>query len=272
MYNSVTVAPGQLKDLSVEDFKKRLYLSLVKWKKDQRSGVWLRIPTEKADLIPVAVDIGGMEFHHAQPGYVMLIKWLPDSPCTLPAYCSAHLGVGGMVLNKAGEVLVIVESKGPAAQEGWWKFPGGAVDAGEDITDACVREVLEETGVKVRFKKVLAFRHLLKFRFQRGDLYFLCLCEPEDENNLEIKMQESEVSACMWMPLEEYLQLNHVKSIFRHLEPIIRAAAAEFLSKPSLLLPDQDATTKTAGLVGFIEESVPNRFTGGKNLWYASKF
>lgn len=40
-----------------------------------------------------------------QAGYVLLIKWLPtDVPCTLPRYGFTQIGVGGVVLNKKGEV------------------------------------------------------------------------------------------------------------------------------------------------------------------------
>ena len=44
-----------------------------------------------------------------------------------------------------------------------WKLPGGLVETGETIEDACVREVWEETGVKCKFQSVVAFRELTKF-------------------------------------------------------------------------------------------------------------
>jgi ADP-ribose pyrophosphatase YjhB (NUDIX family) len=45
------------------------------------------------------------------------------------------------------------------------KIPGGAIDSGEDIADAAIREVFEETGVKTEFVTMLSFRHLHNFRF-----------------------------------------------------------------------------------------------------------
>jgi ADP-ribose pyrophosphatase YjhB (NUDIX family) len=38
---------------------------------------------------------------------------------------------------------------------GRWCFPGGRMDAGEDVTEACVREVLEETGLHVRIERLI---------------------------------------------------------------------------------------------------------------------
>jgi ADP-ribose pyrophosphatase YjhB (NUDIX family) len=40
---------------------------------------------------------------------------------------------------------------------GKWCLPGGGVDAGESVSEACEREVLEETGLIVKLKGLLAF-------------------------------------------------------------------------------------------------------------------
>ncbi len=38
---------------------------------------------------------------------------------------------------------------------GLWCLPGGALDSGESIAEACVREVLEETGLHVRVERLI---------------------------------------------------------------------------------------------------------------------
>lgn len=61
------------------------------------------------------------------------------------------LGAGGVVLNAAGEVLLIRYA------DGAWTFPKGHIDPGETIPIAAVREVHEEGGVRAEIVSDLGF-------------------------------------------------------------------------------------------------------------------
>ena len=62
----------------------------------------------------------------------------PDSALYRPC-------VGVMLVNAAGKAFV---GKRIDNQEGdWWQMPQGGVDEGEDLRDAALRELAEETGV-----------------------------------------------------------------------------------------------------------------------------
>jgi len=41
------------------------------------------------------------------------------------------------------------------SDNGRWCLPGGGMDAGESVSEACVREVLEETGLAVRVTRIV---------------------------------------------------------------------------------------------------------------------
>lgn len=56
--------------------------------------------------------------------------------------------VNVVVLNDAGEILMIRRT-----DNGNWAVPGGAIDLGESVAQAAVRETLKESGIEsqVRF-------------------------------------------------------------------------------------------------------------------------
>jgi ADP-ribose pyrophosphatase YjhB (NUDIX family) len=56
--------------------------------------------------------------------------------------------VGAVVHDADGRLLLI--RRGHAPHEGLWSLPGGRVEPGESAEAAVVREVLEETGLRVR--------------------------------------------------------------------------------------------------------------------------
>ena len=145
---------------AIDDFDAELAAALKRWVAAGKRGVWLKVPAASARLLGVAIE-HGFDFHHALPGsaarsarrmadsssgaggYVQLTRWLPQSPSPLPPYAFTQIGVGGVVLNSAGEVLMVVEKvSGTAVSQGCWKLPGGLADPGEDFGVTAAREVM----------------------------------------------------------------------------------------------------------------------------------
>lgn len=70
--------------------------------------------------------------------------------------------VNSIVLNEAGEILLIRRT-----DNGNWSLPGGAMDLGESLGEAAMRETLEETGIETRLTGVSGLysdpRHVLEY-------------------------------------------------------------------------------------------------------------
>jgi ADP-ribose pyrophosphatase YjhB (NUDIX family) len=61
-----------------------------------------------------------------------------------PRANSIVVAVTAVVQDEHGRLLLIERS-----DNGLWALPGGAQDVGESVTQAAIREVLEETGIKI---------------------------------------------------------------------------------------------------------------------------
>ncbi|BDA41663.1 Nudix hydrolase 2 [Coccomyxa sp. Obi] len=176
-YEGIIVDGDGLPD-DPQEFSERLDYSLRVWQEQQRKGIWIKVPISKVGLIEV--------------------------------------GVGCFVVNEDNHVLVVQEKNGPLKGRGVWKMVTGLVDAGEDINDAAEREVLEETGVKAKFAAVLALRQAHGFAFGKSDFFFVVALRPEP-GQTELVMQEDELEAVAWMPLEDYAAVP-----FQSSKPILR--------------------------------------------------
>jgi len=200
-YNGIIIDPAGLPE-SPEEFQSILETSIQQWKEDKRKGVWLKIPLVLSALVPVAAGLD-FEYHHAEKNYVMMTKWLPENlPNTLPESATHQIGVGAFVMNDKDEILAVKEKSGPAAVFDIWKVPTGLIHRGEHLSEAAVREVLEETGVTAKFDSVLTFRHAHGFSFGVSDMFFVIKMTAE---TYELTAQQSEIADVKWIPISEFI-------------------------------------------------------------------
>lgn len=120
---------------------------------------------------------------------------------------------GGIVLDGAGRLLLIQRGQEPST--GLWSVPGGRCRPGESAPDACVREVFEETGIRVTALRLAG-------RVERdapdGSVYviddFVCRADGGE------RVAGDDAQDARWVTLEELDALPLV--------PGLRAALAEW--------------------------------------------
>lgn len=87
------------------------------------------------------------------------------------------VGVGAIIVDsdvENGRVVLIKRGHAPAAGE--WSIPGGAMEVGETVREAVVREVREETGLVVEPGELLGvFDRLLRDQEGRARYHYVLI-------------------------------------------------------------------------------------------------
>lgn len=85
-----------------------------------------------------------------------------------------------------------------------WSLPGGRVEPGETLTEACLREVMEESGVPVRLDGILRVEHTPTASGARVRVVFLA--SPVDDATPKSAPDEESLQA-RWLTMDEIAAL-----------------------------------------------------------------
>lgn len=91
-------------------------------------------------------------------------------------------------------------------------FPGGHVEPDEDFTDAVIREVYEETGIKILCPKLCGIKDWYK---DDGSRYVVLLYKT---NKFSGTLKSSEEGEVYWMSLDEFKAGNYASGMDKMLE------------------------------------------------------
>jgi len=207
---------------TLEQFACDLPLLMEEIEKQGARSIWLKIPISKSSYIETAAK-QGLVFHHTVDDFLMMNKWVEKGTDNkLPGFATHYIGVGGMVLNDSDEILLIQENR-YVDNKPFWKLPGGLVENNEDLEEAVLREVKEETGVTATVTGVLGFREVKNFMFGKNDMYFVFLMHA-DKNETEINIQEDEIAQCEWVPCKDFAEKAPILSpLLQKIAPIFNA-------------------------------------------------
>jgi ADP-ribose pyrophosphatase len=112
----------------------------------------------------------------------------------------------GAVVFKRGRVLLVERGKPPSA--GTWAIPGGSVRLGETLKQAAEREVLEETGIRIRAgEPVLAFEMIETDDTGRVSFHYVIVDLAAEHLDGE-PQAASDAAAARWVSPDELPRMN----------------------------------------------------------------
>ncbi len=133
--------------------------------------------------------------------------------CGFTYYQNPRASTAAFILNGKGELLVARRAKEPA--KGTLDLPGGFVDNNENAEQGMVREIEEETGLKIEPDKVQYMFSIPNIYRYSGmdihtlDLFFLCRVAED----AEVKAAD-DAAELTWLPLREvYVERFGLRSI-----------------------------------------------------------
>ncbi|MBV1855423.1 NUDIX hydrolase [Catellatospora tritici] len=109
-----------------------------------------------------------------------------------------------VVLIRPDRTVFLMRRMRNLAFGGLWTFPGGALEPGETPAEAAVREILEETGVRLEPSALVAWDRWLTplFEPRRYDTWFFLAAMPDDQ---EAALPEFEADRVRWLTPEQAL-------------------------------------------------------------------
>lgn len=117
---------------------------------------------------------------------------------------------GILVKNIEGKLLLVKKPDGVGPYTGMYLTPGGGVKMGEAIDDAVVRELYEETGVKVTNLKRVAFDDAVAQNWQGVETHYIMLLYTGDYISGDLKPTQGDddnLEIINWFTVEEVKRL-----------------------------------------------------------------
>jgi 8-oxo-dGTP diphosphatase len=121
---------------------------------------------------------------------------------------SYSLAVKAVIVNEANETLLLRRSAANTSFAGYWEWPGGKVDPGEDFATAIVRECQEEAGLEV---EITGLAGATEFAMPKVNVVLLCM-EARISGGEIILSHEHDDWA--WVPLAD-LASHHLAPVSR---------------------------------------------------------
>lgn len=132
--------------------------------------------------------------------------------------------ISSCCINNNNKILMVQENKKEV--DGLWNLPGGKVKENENIKNAAIREILEETGYNIQIDSLLLIQNYITPKGELLILYFnASLIDSKQGNYIR-----DEIKNVKWMTIQEIENIpeekirggNGIKKIIYNIENDIK--------------------------------------------------
>jgi 8-oxo-dGTP diphosphatase len=135
----------------------------------------------------------------------------------------------GIIKNKKGEVLLSLrdDPKFPGAHLKW-DLIGGKVEMGESLEETLIREIKEETNLKIKIKKFLPHTICKNWDFPDYFQHTLLFCYECKKVSGKLKSNDKKIKELKWVKTKEALKMDLIFSAREYLK-FLRKIDTSFL-------------------------------------------
>ena len=112
------------------------------------------------------------------------------------------IGIRPATITLKGSKVLLVKSL--YKEEEFFLFPGGGLEFGETLKEGAIRETFEETGIKVKIKKLIHINeYIYKEDLGKRSITSFFLAEPIDEKEINIQTTDGgKIKEAVWMEIK----------------------------------------------------------------------
>lgn len=122
-----------------------------------------------------------------------------------------------IIINKKGEILIIFRTKSAPTRPNSWDLPGGDLEFGEDAQESIIREIREETGLKVNGLRPFD----VEAKINSNSDYWITVAYLACTNDGKVILS-SEHNKSMWVNISKFLELNTSPRAERFIKNLVK--------------------------------------------------